>query len=89
MLGPKILGQATDLIFAGVIGRQMPAGVTKAQAVAALRAQGDDRVADMLAAIDFTPGQGIDFGAVGRRAAAGARGVYVVAGCCWRRSRAG
>ena len=26
MIGPKILGQATDLIFAGVIGRQLPAG---------------------------------------------------------------
>ncbi|TDC70134.1 ABC transporter ATP-binding protein, partial [Micromonospora sp. KC606] len=26
--GPKILGHATDIIFAGVIGRQLPAGNT-------------------------------------------------------------
>ena len=30
VLGPKILGHATDLIFAGVVGQQLPAGVTKA-----------------------------------------------------------
>ncbi|WP_418956914.1 ABC transporter ATP-binding protein [Streptomyces tritici] len=65
VVGPMILGRATDLVFAGVIGREMDAGVTKEQAVAGLRAQGDDGVADMLSGVDFTPGQGIDFGAVG------------------------
>ncbi|HJR92650.1 MAG TPA: ABC transporter ATP-binding protein, partial [Acidimicrobiia bacterium] len=39
-VGPKVLGRATDLIFAGVIGRQLPAGMTKAEAVAAARASG-------------------------------------------------
>ena len=38
--GPKVLGHATDLIFAGVIGRQLPAGASKEQVVAGLRAQG-------------------------------------------------
>jgi ATP-binding cassette, subfamily B, multidrug efflux pump len=65
ILGPKILGQATDLIFAGVIGRQMPAGATKAQVIAGLRAQHKNTLADMLSSTDFTPGHGIDFGAVG------------------------
>ncbi|MFD7183768.1 ABC transporter ATP-binding protein [Streptomyces sp. NPDC059904] len=65
VLGPKILGRATDLVFAGIIGRQMPAGSSKAQVIEGMRAKGDSGVADMLSGIDFTPGQGIDFGAVG------------------------
>jgi ATP-binding cassette subfamily B protein len=63
--GPRILGQATDLIFAGVIGRQMPAGATKAEAIQRLREQGRGTLADMLQSVSFTPGHGIDFGAVG------------------------
>ncbi|MFF9689459.1 ABC transporter ATP-binding protein [Streptomyces sp. NPDC014623] len=64
--GPKILGGATDLIFAGVVGRQMPDGTTKEQAVDGLREQGDGGLADMLTGVDFVPGDGIDFGAVGQ-----------------------
>ncbi|MFD8916502.1 ABC transporter ATP-binding protein [Streptomyces sp. NPDC059569] len=65
VVGPKILGQATDLIFAGVIGRQTQGGVSKAETVEGLRARGDNGAADLLSGVDFTPGQGIDFGAVG------------------------
>jgi ATP-binding cassette subfamily B protein len=65
VLGPKILGRATDLVFGGIVGRQMPHGVTKAQAIAGLRARGQGRMADMLSGLDFTPGKGIDFGTVG------------------------
>ncbi|CAM5539406.1 multidrug ABC transporter ATP-binding protein [Streptomyces tanashiensis] len=65
VVGPKILGKATDLIFAGVVGRNMPEGATKAQALEKLRADGEGGMADMLSGVDFTPGQGIDFGAVG------------------------
>lgn len=65
VIGPKILGRATDLVFAGIVGRQMPAGITKQQALDGLRADGRGGTADMLAGTDFTPGQGIDFGAVG------------------------
>ncbi|MCG7527941.1 ABC transporter ATP-binding protein/permease [Streptomyces sp. OfavH-34-F] len=64
VVGPKILGRATDLVFAGVIGRQMDAGTTKEQVVEGLR-RSDSDLADMLASVDFAPGQGIDFGAVG------------------------
>ncbi|RZD82448.1 ABC transporter ATP-binding protein [Streptomyces albidoflavus] len=63
--GPKILGWATDLVFAGIVGRDMPAGATREQVLAGMREGGDDGVADMLSGMDFTPGQGIDFGAVG------------------------
>ncbi|HUJ60010.1 MAG TPA: ABC transporter ATP-binding protein [Kofleriaceae bacterium] len=62
--GPKILGRATDLIFAGFFGGRMPAGQTHAQAVAALEASGNHRLAQMVDAMDVQPGHGIDFGAL-------------------------
>jgi ATP-binding cassette, subfamily B, multidrug efflux pump len=62
--GPKLLGDATNLIFAGLVGQRIPAGVTQAQAVAQLRREGQNTKADMLAAMHVVPGQGIDFGAV-------------------------
>ncbi|MFJ9548083.1 ABC transporter ATP-binding protein [Streptomyces erythrochromogenes] len=65
VVGPKILGEATDLVFAGIVGREMPAGVTKQQALDGMRARGEGGMADMLSGTDFTPGRGIDFGAVG------------------------
>ena len=64
-IGPRVLGVATDLIFNGIVGGQLPANQTLDEAVAGLRAQGQDSVADMVAAMDVVPGQGVDFGAVG------------------------
>ena len=64
-LGPRILGRATDLIFSGLIGSRLPAGTTKAQAIALLRSRGQARFADMVSAMDVHPGRGVDFGAVG------------------------
>jgi len=77
-LGPTILGRATDLIFAGLVGSRLPDGITKAQAVEQLRAAGDSTYASMVSAMDVTPGQGVDFGAV-RNVLLLALGVYVVA----------
>jgi ATP-binding cassette subfamily B multidrug efflux pump len=65
VLGPRILGHATDLIFSGVVSRQIPAGETKAEAVERLRQQGEGNLADMFDSMDVVPGQGIDFGQVG------------------------
>lgn len=78
VVGPKILGKATDLVFAGVVGRQIEGG-TKAEAIERLRASGDSGMADMLSGVDFTPGQGIDFSAVGEVLLV-VLGVYVAAG---------
>ena len=79
VLGPKVLGRATDVIFGGVVGRMLPADVSQAQAVAGLRADGQDKMADMLAAMDgVVPGQGIDFTALGRVLVL-VLGLYVVA----------
>jgi ATP-binding cassette subfamily B multidrug efflux pump len=65
VIGPKIMGKATDIIFAGVLGKQLPKGATLAQVVAALRARGDNRFADLLSHMHVVPGVGIDFTALG------------------------
>jgi ATP-binding cassette subfamily B protein len=71
-LGPRILGRATDLIFAGLTGNQLsrsgkvPDGTTQQQVVDGLQQQGDDKQASMIASMKhFVVGQGIDFAAVG------------------------
>lgn len=63
--GPKLLGNATNLVFDGVVGRQLPAGATKEEVVAGLRAQGQDRFADLVSSLDLVPGAGVDFGRLG------------------------
>ena len=65
VLGPKILGLATDVIFTGVIGKTLPAGATKQQVVESLRAQGNNTFADMVDRLNVIPGQGIDFSLLG------------------------
>ncbi|HZD24287.1 MAG TPA: ABC transporter ATP-binding protein [Acidimicrobiia bacterium] len=60
-VGPRVLGRATDIVFAGAIGARLPAGVTRDQAIAGAREAGQSQIADLLSGIDFTPGVGIDF----------------------------
>jgi len=64
VIGPRLLGEGTNLIFAGVVSKQLPAGVTKAEVIDRLRASGEGSKADMLSAMTLTPGVGIDFGAL-------------------------
>ncbi|GAA3539744.1 ABC transporter ATP-binding protein [Kribbella ginsengisoli] len=64
VIGPKILGRATDIIFAGAIGKLLPKEQTKQQLIDQLRASGDNRKADLLGGIDLIPGVGIDFDAL-------------------------
>ena len=75
---PRILGHATDLLFNGVIGRRLPAGITKQQAVAAARHRGDNAFADLLSGMNVVPGRGVDFAAVGRTLCV-ALALYLVA----------
>ncbi|OBI08394.1 ABC transporter ATP-binding protein [Mycobacterium sp. E2462] len=84
---PRILGHATDLLFDGVIGRRLPAGITKAQAVAAARARGEDTFADLVSAMNVVPGHGVDFGAVGRTLAVAAALYAVSALLIWAQAR--
>ena len=71
VIGPLLLGRATDIIFSGVIGADLSPGATTAEAVAGARASGNDSFADMLSQMSVVPGQGIDFGAL--------RGVILLA----------
>jgi ATP-binding cassette, subfamily B, multidrug efflux pump len=68
IIGPKILGIATDILFEGVVGNQLGemglAGVPKDQVVTGLRAAGQDNLADMLASMDVVAGVGVDFAAL-------------------------
>jgi ATP-binding cassette subfamily B multidrug efflux pump len=64
VIGPRLLGEGTNLIFSGVVSKQLPAGVSKADVIARLRAAGEDSQADMLGAMTLTPGTGIDFAAL-------------------------
>lgn len=77
-VGPRVLGHATDLVFNGLMAGRLPEGVTKAEAVEALRAEGNDNVADMVSAMDIVPGQGVDFHAVGM-VLLGVLAIYVAA----------
>ncbi len=62
VIGPKILGMATDLIFEGAISSMFPAGMTKDEAIAIAEANGQS--ADLLRSLDIVPGRGIDFPAL-------------------------
>ncbi|SKC82571.1 ABC transporter ATP-binding protein [Krasilnikoviella flava] len=62
VVGPKILGDATNVIFAGAVGGALPEGATVDQVVAGLRESGNDTQADLLASMPgLVPGQGVDF----------------------------
>jgi ATP-binding cassette subfamily B protein len=84
---PRILGHATDLLFNGVIGRQLPSGITKAQAVAAARARGDNTFADLLSGMNLVPGHGVDFDAVARTLALAMALYLIVALLIWVQAR--
>jgi ATP-binding cassette subfamily B protein len=64
VLGPWLLGQATNVIFAGVVGRQLPPGVSQEQAIEGLRQAGEIQQAQMLASMTLT--DGVDFTALGQ-----------------------
>ena len=64
--GPKLLGNATNILFEGVVGKRLPAGLSKEQVVEALRARGETTQADLVGAMDVVPGVGVDFDRLGR-----------------------
>jgi ATP-binding cassette, subfamily B, multidrug efflux pump len=81
VIGPKILGNATNIIFGGIIGEALPPGLTQQQAVAYLRAHGQATQANVVAgATNVYPGHGIDFTMLGRTLGLAAL-VYIGAAC--------
>src|ERR1039457_5178813 len=67
VFGPKILGNATDVLFNGVIGKRLPAGMSKLQVIAMLRAKGQGQLADMVRGMSITPGAGVNFDHLDRK----------------------
>jgi ATP-binding cassette, subfamily B, multidrug efflux pump len=65
VIGPKLLGRATDVIFKGFLGSRLDGHGPIDAIIAAARARGDGNYADLLARSGAIPGVGIDFGALG------------------------
>ncbi len=66
ILGPKILGNATNVLLEGIISKRLPPGMTQAQAVALAKTTGQANYAKMLSTMHLHPGHGVDFGVLGR-----------------------
>jgi ATP-binding cassette subfamily B multidrug efflux pump len=66
VLGPKILGNATNIIFNGFVSKRLPSGASQSQVIGALRARGETSQADLLSGMHLVPGQGINFDSLGR-----------------------
>ena len=64
--GPRLLGEATNLIFTGVISQRIPPGATKSDVVAQLRQEGHGAQAGLIESLPLHPGQGVNFDALGR-----------------------
>jgi ATP-binding cassette subfamily B protein len=70
VIGPKILGHATNIIFDGFMGMQLgtipnlPPDATRDQVIVMLRAAGQNDYADLLSGMNAIPGVGIDFHAL-------------------------
>ncbi|MBL7493824.1 ABC transporter ATP-binding protein [Frankia sp. AgW1.1] len=80
-IGPWLLGRATNLVLAGAFGHALDAHTTRAEVLRDLRAHGHGTEAQTLSTVDFVPGRGIDFDAVGRVLLV-ATLLYLAAGLC-------
>jgi ATP-binding cassette subfamily B multidrug efflux pump len=79
ILAPRVLGEATNIIFEGWISTQLPAGATQEQIVEGLRADGQSDLANVVAAMtNLVPGSGVDFIRLGQ-VLMGVLGLYVAA----------
>jgi len=65
VLGPKLLGRATDVIFRGYLGSRLPSGASLDEVVARARAAGHGDYADLLRSTGVVPGRGVDVGELG------------------------
>jgi len=64
IMSPKMMGRATNKLFEGIISKNLPAGTTKDQVIQMLKLRGENQFADMISAMDITPGKGVDFNAL-------------------------
>lgn len=61
ILAPKTMGNATNVLFEGIIGKNMPEGMTKDQVITMLKLTGQEQLAEMLEPMNVIPGRGVDF----------------------------
>ena len=66
VLAPMLLGQATNVVFAGVLSRDLPQDASQAEVIDGLRAEGRDSLADVFSTMTLQPGAGVDFGRLGQ-----------------------
>jgi ATP-binding cassette subfamily B protein len=66
VIGPMLIGRATDIIFSGVVSEHLAPGQSQQQAVAAERQAGRRHLAAMFSRMRLVPGTGIDFAALQR-----------------------
>jgi ATP-binding cassette subfamily B protein len=67
VLSPKVLGEATNILFEGVVSSMSRPGATKEQVVQGLIGQGQTDLANIVQAMNnFVPGGGVDFSALSR-----------------------
>jgi ATP-binding cassette subfamily B protein len=79
VLAPRVLGEATNILFEGVVSQMAPAGATQQQVVDGLVAQGQQDLANIVAAMqNFEPGAGVDFTRLGQ-VLAGVMALYIAA----------
>ena len=94
VIGPKLLGRATDIIFAGVLGRRLPAGITDAAGGRRGPGRGPRQHRRPAARLGRRPRPGHRLRRARHRAALGARalrgvvGVQLAAGLPAQRRRA-
>ena len=65
VIAPRIIGSATNVIFDGVLGKELPKGMTLHQAEAYLKAHGHSQIAQLLHGTSAVPGRGIDLNQLG------------------------
>jgi ATP-binding cassette, subfamily B, multidrug efflux pump len=64
--GPQILGNATNILFDGIVSKMLPVGTSKAQAIELLRTHGHGQLASMISGMNVTPGVGVDITHMGQ-----------------------
>jgi ATP-binding cassette subfamily B protein len=87
VFGPLVLGHATDSSSPACSGRQLPAGISTAQAAADARAAANDTTATLIESQNVVPGAGVDFAALGGCCCSSSRSTSRRR--CWRTCRAG
>lgn len=61
VLAPRIMGNATNVLFEGIVSKNMPEEMSKNQVIDMLKMTGQDQIAEMVGPMNITPGQGVDF----------------------------